>query len=168
MVRQRNPADADEELFSESLIDTFIPCLTRRRDGGDLSGRLGLSLIDSTSPHLSERALRLLGENGVLRVAFPAHTTNNFQTLNLVFLRALKKLKSSTVSDFGDDLVNKQIIDFAQASEQTATLMTLRHGQSGFFSERPFAIGLADRLQSKVRISVNTMMLDVDSRRTSC
>jgi hypothetical protein len=44
--------------------------------------------------------LRLLGENKIMAVVFPTHTTNIFQALDLVFFSALKKLKQ-TIGDNG-------------------------------------------------------------------
>jgi hypothetical protein len=50
-------------------------------------------MTDSALPHLSERLLRLLGQNKIMTTVFPAHTANIFQALDLVFFSALKKLK---------------------------------------------------------------------------
>jgi hypothetical protein len=41
--------------------------------------------MDSALPHISERILRSLGENNIIALTFPAHTTNLFQNLDLVF-----------------------------------------------------------------------------------
>jgi tRNA(Ser,Leu) C12 N-acetylase TAN1 len=82
--------------------------------------------MNSALPHVSERCLRLLGENHVLAVAFPAQTTNIFQALDLVLLGALKKLKMTADGEFDDDSVNNQITKLVQAYEQTATSITIR------------------------------------------
>jgi hypothetical protein len=41
--------------------------------------------MDSASPHVSERVLQLLGCNKIMVIAFPTHTENIFQTLDLSF-----------------------------------------------------------------------------------
>jgi hypothetical protein len=88
MVRQRNPADIDEQLFYEHLSDVLIPYVANLRRTNPFSGQLAMCLVDSASPHISKGSLRLLGENHVLIIAFPAHTTNIFQELDLVFFSA--------------------------------------------------------------------------------
>jgi hypothetical protein len=126
MVRQRSPAYVDEQLFYEYLTTVFVPYVINLRRTESFSGQLGLCLMDSASPHVSERSLRYLGQNNVLVVAFPAHTTNIFQALDLVFFGALKKLKASAEGEFGDSSVEDQIAKLIQADEQTATSATIR------------------------------------------
>jgi hypothetical protein len=46
--------------------------------------------MDSASPHVSERVLQSLGRNKIMAIVFPAHTTNIFQALDLVFFGVLK------------------------------------------------------------------------------
>jgi hypothetical protein len=82
--------------------------------------------MDSASPHVSERCLRLLDDNRILAVAFPAHITNIFQALDLVFFDALEKLKANAQGEFDDDSVNDQITKLVQVYEQTFTSMTIR------------------------------------------
>jgi hypothetical protein len=60
-------------------------------------------------------------------VAFPDHTINIVQALELVFIRTLKKLKASAIRDFGGDSVNDQITQLVQAHEQMASSITI-HG----------------------------------------
>jgi hypothetical protein len=126
MVRQRSQACIDEELFSESLTHVFIPYRANLRTSEAFSDELAILLMDSAPPHVSERCLRLLGENCVLAVAFPAHTTNIFQALDLVFFGALKKLKMAAGGEFDDDSVKNQITKLVQGYEQTATSITIR------------------------------------------
>jgi hypothetical protein len=42
-------------------------------------------LMDSVGARASERNLQLLGENKIIALAFPAHTANLFQALDLLF-----------------------------------------------------------------------------------
>jgi hypothetical protein len=83
-------------------------------------------LMDSTLPHTSERILRSLGENNIIALTFPAHTTNSFQTLDLVFFGSLKHLKATAAGEFWDDSANDHITKLIQAYEQTATSSTIR------------------------------------------
>jgi hypothetical protein len=59
-------------------------------------------------------------------LTFPAHTTNFFQILNLVFFDSLKHLKATAAREFDDDSVNEQIMKMIQADEQTAISGTIR------------------------------------------
>jgi hypothetical protein len=67
-----------------------------------------------------------LGENKILAVVFPTHTTNIFQALDLVFFGAMKKLKATVLGEFGEDSMDDQILKLLQAYEQTATSMMIR------------------------------------------
>jgi hypothetical protein len=109
MIRQRNPAYIDEELFAEFLRYVFIPYLTKLRSAETFSGEFAICQMNSALPHIFERSLRLFGENPVLAVVFPAHRRNSFQTLDLVFFDGLTKLKTTADAEFDDNSVNDQI-----------------------------------------------------------
>jgi hypothetical protein len=81
--------------------------------------------MDSASRQISEHCLRLLGDNRVLAVAFPAHSSNIFRALDLVCFDVLRKLKATIQSEFNDDSVNHQITRLVQASEHTVPSMTI-------------------------------------------
>jgi hypothetical protein len=65
--------------------------------------------MDSASPHISERVLRVLRENRIMAIVFPAHTTSLFQALDLVLFGAMKTIKKTTHGDFGDDSMRDQV-----------------------------------------------------------
>jgi hypothetical protein len=71
--------------------------------------------MNSASPHVSERALRLLGEINIFALAFPASATNIVQALDLVCFGPFKKLEANAFGDFGDKSVNDQSIELVQA-----------------------------------------------------
>jgi hypothetical protein len=56
--------------------------------------------MDSASPHGVERLSQLWGRNKIMVIVFPAHTTNIFQALDLVFFSALKKIKQTVTGGF--------------------------------------------------------------------
>jgi hypothetical protein len=85
-----------------------------------------IPMMDSALPHVSERVLRLLGQNKIMAIVFPARTTNIFQTLDLVFFSASKKLKQTATGEFHDGSVNEQMTKLLHAYEQTATSMNIR------------------------------------------
>jgi hypothetical protein len=62
-----------------------------------------MRLRDSTPAHRSEHFLRVLGENPILAVSFPAHTAIILQATDLVFSSAIKKLKETVPVEFGDE-----------------------------------------------------------------
>jgi hypothetical protein len=145
MVRRRNPAYVSEELFFEYVSDVVIPYVDSLRSQPQFENQPAILLMDSALPHVSERVLRLLGENMIKAVVFPAHTTNIFQALDLVFFSALKKLKETTTGEFDDDSVNEQITKLVHAYEQTATSMNIRGSfrRAGMFPDvgsRPYKI----------------------------
>jgi hypothetical protein len=106
-------------------------------------------LIDSASRHISERCLRLLGDNRVLAVAFPAHSSNIFRALDFVCFDALRKLKATVQDEFDDDSINHQITRLVQGSEHTVTSMTIpalfpAAGLIPGTSSRPFCLRFAE------------------------
>jgi hypothetical protein len=128
MIRQRHPAYINEELFFEYMLRAFVPYVTAFCDKPEFANQTAVLLMDSALPHVSERVLQLLGQNKILIVVFPAHTTNIFQALDLTFFAVLKKLKQTATGEFEDDSINEQITKLVQAYEQTqtATSMTIR------------------------------------------
>jgi hypothetical protein len=59
----------------------------------------------------------LLGENKILVVLFPAHTTNILQAIDLVFFGALKKLEGTSLGESDERSMNDQILRLLQAYE---------------------------------------------------
>jgi hypothetical protein len=113
-------------LFYEYIYEVLIPYLVHLREKPIFANETAILLMDSAPPRLSERVLRLLGENKMLAGVFPAHTTNVVQALDLVFLGAMKKLKATVPGEFGEDSMDEQIPKLLQAYEQTATSMGIR------------------------------------------
>jgi hypothetical protein len=105
--------------------------------------------MDSAILHPSEHARRIFGENHILAITFPAHTTNLFQVLNLLFFGVFKKLKESPIGEFDDDSVNAEISKLIHAYEQTVTSSTRRTSfqQAGFehdITVRPFKLQVVE------------------------
>jgi hypothetical protein len=126
MVRRRTPAYIDEELFFEHITGIFIPYVDAVRSRAGLGTETAILLMDPARPHTSSRILQTLGEKNIIAITFPAHTTNLFQALDLVFFGTLKKLKPTAVGEFDDRSVNAQIMQLLQADEQAATSATIR------------------------------------------
>jgi hypothetical protein len=150
MTRHRTPAYVDEELFAEYLFTVFIPYVTCVRNRPELENEPAVLLMDSALPHTSDRVKRILGENNIIAITFPAHTTNLFQALDLVFFGALKKLKPSARGEIGDESVEGAITKLLQAYEQTATSATIRGsfrkaGLEANVTTRPFRIRVSEQ-----------------------
>jgi hypothetical protein len=126
VIRRRNSAYLDEALFYEYISGVVIPYVSTLRSRLEITDQPAILLIDSALPHTSERILRVLGENNIIAMTFPAHTTHLFQTLDLVFFGSLKHLKATATGEFGDDSVNNHLTKLIQAYEQTATSTTIR------------------------------------------
>jgi hypothetical protein len=145
MIRFRNPAYVTEELFHEYLTNVFVPYILRLREDPVFADQLGVLLMDSVAAHISERNLRLLGENKIIALVFPAHTTNLFQALDLVFFGALKNNKEHLADEPDHSSVHGQIWKLIRAYEQTATSFTIRSsfrkaGLSPNTQARPFKL----------------------------
>jgi hypothetical protein len=126
LLRHRFPAYIDENLFYEYICEVLILYIVHLPEKRIVANETAILLMDSAPAHRSERVLRLLGENKILAVVFPAHTTNIFQALNLVFFGAMKKLKATVPGEFGEDSMDEQILKLLQTYEQTATSITIR------------------------------------------
>jgi hypothetical protein len=142
-------------LFYDYISTVFIPYVLTVRDRTGFENGTGILLMDSAIPHTSERVRRLLGENSIIAITVPAHTTNLFQALDLVFFGVLKKLKVSATGEFDDDSVKGQVTKLIQAYEQTATSSTIRGSfrKPGFEHDtatRPFKLRVVqERLREK-------------------
>jgi hypothetical protein len=154
LLRHRSPAYIDENLFHEYISEVLIPYVANLREKPEFANEIAILLMDSAPAHRSERVLRLLGENRILAVVFPAHTTNILQALDLVFFGAMKKLKATASGEFGDNSSDDQILKLVHAYEQTATSMTIRSSfkKAGLYPDigtRPFTVRFdEDKLRS--------------------
>jgi hypothetical protein len=59
-------------------------------------------------------------------VAFPVHTTNIFQALDLVFCGALNKLITRAQGEFRDDSLSDVSAELIRREQQTSTSITVR------------------------------------------
>jgi hypothetical protein len=126
MIRFRNPAYMTEELFHEYLLKIFIPYIIIIQYYPVFTHEFGVLLMDSFGAHISERNLRLLGEHKIIALVFPAHTTNLFQALDLVFFGAMKHTKESLMNEEDEPPIDGQLWKLLRAYEQTATSFTIR------------------------------------------
>jgi hypothetical protein len=127
MIQKWNPAYIDEELFFEYISNVFVPYAVNLRVQPHFESETAILMMDSALPQVSKHVLRLLGQNKIMAIIFPDHTINIFQSLDLVFLSALKKLKQTTTGEFDNGSVNEQITKLVHADEQTATSMNIRN-----------------------------------------
>jgi hypothetical protein len=77
--------------------------------------------MDSASVDVSERLLKVLGENRIIVIVLPANATLLLQPLDLVLFDTLTTIKKKAHGDFGDDSVRDQITQLLQEYEQVAT-----------------------------------------------
>jgi hypothetical protein len=104
----------------------FVPYILQLRENPVFADQLGVLLMNSVAARRSEGNLRLLGENKIIALVFPAHTTNLFQGLKLVFFGALKNNKEHLANKPDNASVHGQIWKLVRAEEQTATSFTIR------------------------------------------
>jgi hypothetical protein len=75
MVRGPSRAYINEELFCEYFFEVLIPYVTTLSSYRELQSETALLLMDSAFPHLSALVLQIFGQNNLLAITFPAHTT---------------------------------------------------------------------------------------------
>jgi hypothetical protein len=105
MLRVRQPSYINKNLFFEYISQVLIPYVSNLREKPELANETAVSLMDSASPHVPERMLQLLGLNKIMTIVFPAHATNIFQTLDLVFFGVLIKIKQTAIEEFDEQSI---------------------------------------------------------------
>jgi hypothetical protein len=103
--------------FFEQISNVVILYVDAVRGCSGLETGTAILLMNSAFPHTYHCILQNLNENNIIVISCPAHTTNLFQALDLVFFGALRKLKVIVVDEFDDDSVNAQITELVQADE---------------------------------------------------
>ena len=98
IFRYRKPPFINKELFNEYIINVLIPYVSSLRQKEEYSNEPAVLLLDSCSAHVNDEILRILGENSIKVVAFPAHITNIFQALDLVLFGVFKKKADATIN----------------------------------------------------------------------
>jgi hypothetical protein len=73
------------------------------------------------------------GEDRVLTVVHPSHTSNILKEPELVFFRGMMKLKASAEGEFDDDSVDNQGAKLVQAYEEISTSMDIWRSDSALF-----------------------------------
>lgn len=125
-LRRREPPYINEELFYEYITQVLLPFVSYKRRNTHYDHQKAVLMMDSCSSHISERILKIMGENNIIVLTFPSHTTNLFQALDLSFFGALKTNKQSSLGDFGEDSINEQITKLIHSYQKTATCFTIR------------------------------------------
>jgi hypothetical protein len=82
--------------------------------------------MDFAGAQLLKRILQLLGENRIVTLVFPAHTTNLFQALDLIFFGAMKNNKDSLVREPEIASAHGQIWKLIRTSEQRKMSFTIQ------------------------------------------
>jgi hypothetical protein len=72
------------------------PCSSRIFNS---SGKILYLLTDFAGSQLLKRNSQLLGQNRIIDLTFPAHTTHLFQALDLIFFGAMRNNKDSLVRE---------------------------------------------------------------------
>jgi hypothetical protein len=126
MIRVRNPAYITQELFRESRAYVFILHVVWLRQSLVFADQLDVFLMDSVGVRFSRHNLRSLAGDKIIALVFPAHTTNLFQALDLLFLSAMKNHKDHLGNERDTGSVPGQISKLVRGYEQTATSFTIQ------------------------------------------
>jgi hypothetical protein len=82
MLRARQLACTDENLFFEYISQVVVPYVSNLRERPEFANETAVLLMDSASPHVSEPTLQLFGLNKIMAIIFPSHMTNTIQVLD--------------------------------------------------------------------------------------
>ena len=119
MLRTRNPAYIDTELFNEYLDIVFIPYINSLRKNPLYTDEPAVLLMDNCSSHCSDEILQKLAENNVYVITFPPHTTNILQMLDLVNYGVFKKKNDGAQKKFDKNDTINEIIKIINSYEAT-------------------------------------------------
>jgi hypothetical protein len=103
--------------FFERVLQVLVPYVSNLREKPEFANETAVLLMDSASPHISEGVFQLLGRNKIMVIVFPAHATNIFQALDLVFFGVLKKIKQMATGEFDERSVREQTTKLLQTYE---------------------------------------------------
>jgi hypothetical protein len=115
-----------EELMPEYLTNVFVPYSEWLRENHVSADERDVLLIYYVGAHVSDSNFRLLGENRIITVVFPAHSIILFQAFDLIFCGAMKHNKVSLANGADVVSVQGQIWKLIRAYEQTATSFTIQ------------------------------------------
>jgi hypothetical protein len=115
-----------EERRHEYLTNGFVPYVQQLGENPLFADELGVLLMDCVEAHVSERNLRLLGGNRIIPFVFPAHTTNLFQALDLIFFGAMKNDKGLLANEREIPSVWGHIWKLIRAYGEPVTTFTIR------------------------------------------
>ena len=137
MIRFRDPPYIDTNLFYEYINNVLIMYVKCVREKYGIEEHEAVLLMDSFSAHCNEMILKCLGENRIIALCFPSHTTNIFQALDLVLFGVFKKIKNSIDDGENSKIVEKAIIKILKAYELAATSFDIRGSfkRAGIISE---------------------------------
>jgi hypothetical protein len=91
ILRQRDKAYVNGEIFKDYIQRVFIPHLEILRQKEEFAGEEAALLMDNCPSHVKPEILGILTEARVRIVTFAPHTTNLFQALDLTLFGAFKK-----------------------------------------------------------------------------
>jgi hypothetical protein len=115
----------------------LLPDVSSLRSIPELADQPAVLLMDSVLPDMSQRVLRIFGENNIIAL--------RFQPPDFVFFGNLKHLKATAAGEFGDDSVNDHLTKLIQAYDQTPTSSMIRGsfrraGMTADTTTRPYSI----------------------------
>lgn len=126
IFRQRDKPYMDESLFYEYITNVFIPYIENVRVIQNLNEETAVLMMDSASCHCSERIMKICGQNNVIVLVYPSHTSNIFQALDLSFFGILKRNIAKENQYNCEEILSKQIFEIIQSYEKTATSLNIR------------------------------------------
>jgi hypothetical protein len=124
LLFHKSLAHLDENSFHESRSQLLIRDVHNFRENTDCPGETVVLLMNYVPAHMSERVLRLLGENQILAAFFMAEISI-LQASALVLLDAMKKVKTTLPHEFWEDSMSELTQQLAQVCKQTVASKTM-------------------------------------------
>jgi hypothetical protein len=93
MIRSNDTSYITCPIFIEYLTNVILPYFAATRESLHLQSFTGVLLCDNCSPHNEEGIKQLLADTNIRLVTFPPHTSQLFQSLDLLTFAAFKREK---------------------------------------------------------------------------
>lgn len=80
----------NKDIFKNHIINNFIPQVEEDRKYTQIEDCPSILFMDNCSSHLDEELLQILAQHLIMVIAYPSHTSNIFQVLDLLLFDVLK------------------------------------------------------------------------------
>jgi hypothetical protein len=119
VLEHRQKAYVTATLFQQYVTSVLIPFIERLRTNPEFPGKSAILLMDNCFIHMRQEVLATLRDHNVKVIAFPPHTTQIFQTLDLCLFGVFKRNMQYKLPFANDNLTVNFIWNAFHALKQT-------------------------------------------------